>query len=462
MTSGPCTNRSEPAAPGREGARRRRFGTGPVLALLLAGGSACGATWTVRDSITEAVRQARPGDTVLVPGPVVYHEHVVIEKSIRLLGTNLPVINADGTGSVLTITAPGCEAAGLRLEDSGHDLAGFDSGVMIRAPGVTVRNCDINVDAFGVYLRGINECLIEGNRISGATNLASSARGNGIHLWNSRHNRIVANWIHHKRDGMYFSYADDNLIADNRVWDTRFGIHYMYSHQNRLLTNCLSGNAVGATLMFSRQSVVQGNLITANRRHGIVLKQVDNSQIIGNVICGQNRGFFVQQANQNRFAGNLVATNDIGLYLSNASEQNVFAGNAFVRNAKQVWQPPFETQQGRQGSNLFTEQGRGNFWSDYTGIDRNHDGIGDTPYHETDVFGFIVDRHPEARVLALSPAVALLRQGEQLLPLLDTTGVTDIAPLITPPTARAPGPGHTTASRGTAGGALAAERSPRG
>ena len=107
-------------------------------------------------------------------------------------------------------------------------------------------------------------------------------------------------------------------------------------------------------------------------------------------------------------------------------------GNAFIRNTDQVWQPPFETEQGRKGPNAFTEKGRGNFWSDYTGTDRNHDGIGDTPYHETDVLGYIMDRHPEARIFALSPAVGLLRKGEELLPLLDTSGVTDTAPLMSP------------------------------
>lgn len=274
--------------------------------------------------------------------------------------------------------------------------------------------------------------LVEKSFILGSTNVASAARGNGIHLWKSKRNRIQDNVIRNKRDGIYFSYADANVIAGNFISETRFGIHYMYSHQNQLLTNSLTRNSVGATLMFSRQSLVQGNVISANRRHGMVLKQLDQSRVLNNVVAGQNRGFFVQQATQNRFEGNIIVTNDIGLYLSNASEENVFVRNAFIQNSDQVWQPPFETEQGRKSPNKFSENKTGNFWSDYTGNDRNQDGIGDTPYHETDVFGYIVDKHPDARVFALSPAVALLRKGEELLPLLDTTGVTDFAPLMSP------------------------------
>lgn len=386
----------------------------------------------VTNSIAQALAQAQEGDTLLIPGPGVFHEHVVLARSIRLLGTNAPVIDADGNGTPLLITAPDCEVQGLVIRNSGRDLTAFDSGIMITARRTTVRDCCLEVDAFGIYLRGATECVIEQNSISGNTHVASAARGNGIHLWKTRHNRILSNTIHDKRDGMYFSFADDNLIGGNLVWDTRFGIHYMYSHQNQLLTNLLTRNAVGATLMFSRQSLVAGNVVTANRRHGIVFKQFDNSVVRNNLISGQNRGFFVQQANQNRFEGNVIATNDIGLYLSNCSEQNVFVGNVFVRNTAQVWQPSFETAQGLKGPNSFTEHGRGNYWSDYNGEDRNHDGIGDTPYHQTDVFGYIVDRHPEARIFSLSPAVALLRKGEELLPLLEAPGVTDSAPLMTP------------------------------
>ena len=399
-----------------------------LATLLIASVTAAAATITVTDSVAPAIAQARDGDTVLVPGPRVYHEHLVINKSIRLMGTNDPAIDADGVGTPLTLAAPEIEVSGLTLRHSGHDLGTADSGVMITGSAAVVRGCRVETDGFGIYVRGVGGCVIEGNEVSGRKTVAPAARGNGIHLWKTQRNRIVNNVVHDKRDGMYFSFADDNLISGNRIRDTRFGIHYMYSHQNRLVTNSMTHNTVGATLMFSRQSLVEGNLVVANRRHGMVFKQLDNSRILNNVIAGQNRGFFIQQATQNRFEGNTIATNDIGVYLSNCSEQNVFVGNAFVRNTDQVWQPPFEAEQGRKGPNAFSEKGQGNYWSDYTGSDRNHDGVGDTPYHETDVFGYIVDRHPEARVFAMSPAITVLRKGEELMPLLDTTGVTDLAP----------------------------------
>lgn len=395
--------------------------------------AAFAATVPVTDSICQAISRAQPGDTILIQGPRVFQERVVIDKPLRLIGTNSPAIDAGNSGTPLIVAAPDCEVQGLVIQNSGRDLSAFDSGIMITGPRAIVRDCHLQNDAFGIYIRGVDGCVLERNEIFGRTNLPVAARGNGIHVWKSQRNRILDNVIHDKRDGMYFSYANDNLISGNRVHDARFGIHYMYSNQNRLVTNSLTRNAVGATLMFSRQLVVEANQMIANRRHGLVLKQIDNSEILRNVVAGQNRGFVVQQANKNRFEGNVIATNDIGLYLSNASDQNVFVGNAFIRNSDQVWQPPFETEQGRHGPNAFSEHGRGNYWSDYTGGDRNQDGIGDTPYHETDVYGYIVDRHSEARVLALSPAVMLLRKGEELMPLLDTAGVTDLAPLMNPP-----------------------------
>jgi len=388
------------------------------------------ATVRVTDSVTRAVTDANPGDTILIAGPAVFHEHVVIDKPLRIIGTNSPVIEADGTGTPLAVRAADVVVIGLTLRHGGRDLGKADSGVFIDASRVRVQSCRVEGGAFGIYLHGVNDCAVEDNTVLGDTNLPPSQRGNGIHLWNSKSNVIRGNFISGTRDGAYFSYADRNLIESNHIEQTRFGIHYMYSHENRLIGNTLTGNAVGAALMFARNCEVTGNRAFANRRHGILLKQVEHSIFARNSVTGQNRGFFIQQAVGNRFESNEISQNDIGLYLSNQSEENVFTGNAFVDNIEQVWQPTDEFEKGRLASNQFCEKGRGNFWSDYTGNDANHDGIGDTPYHQTDAFGYIVNRHPEARVFALSPAAALLRKGEELLPVLDSQGVTDLAPLM--------------------------------
>ena len=390
------------------------------------------ATVRVTGSITRAMAEASAGDTILIAGPANFNEHVVIEKPLQLIGTNSPVIDADGFGTPLVIRAAGVVVSGLTLRGGGRDLGKTDSGVLIDAPRARVQSCRVEGGAFGIYLHGINGCAVVDNTILGDTNLPPAQRGNGIHLWNSKSNVITGNFISGTRDGAYFSYADHNLIASNHIEQTRFGIHYMYSHENRLLGNTLTENAVGAALMFARNCEISGNRAFANRRHGILLKQVEHSVFTRNIVTGQNRGFFIQQAVGNRFEQNEISQNDIGLYLSNQSEENIFCGNAFVDNTEQVWQPIDEFEKGQLASNHFSDRGRGNFWSDYTGVDANQDGIGDTPYHQTDAFGYIVNRHPEARVFALSPATALLRKGEELLPVLDSQGVTDPAPLMQP------------------------------
>lgn len=383
-------------------------------------------------SLANRINKAKDGETILLKGPGVFKGPILITKPLTLLGTDNPVIDGDGRGSAITIAASNVVIRDLIIRNSGDDLNQLDSAVMAMKNGVEIAGCTVEADGFGIFLRGASHCRIINNEIRGNHSLHPSKRGNGIHLWKTKNNVVLNNRIRDTRDGIYFSFADRNEIRGNTIEHTRFAIHYMYSHYNRLLSNSFTANAVGATLMFSQYSVVQGNRAYANTRHGMLFKQLDNSEIKGNFVYGQNRGFFIQQAAMSRFENNVIATNDIGVYLSNGSEQNVFVGNVFLNNVDQIWQPPFDKELGSRGPNIFFENGRGNFWSDYAGSDAEGNGIGDTPYHETDVYGYLVDRYPEARVFALSPAVALLRKTEEMLPVVNLPGVMDLYPLMTP------------------------------
>src|SRR5437899_5528910 len=137
------------------------------LALLSSSFPAQSKTMVVRNSIADTLAEASNGDSVLIEGPRGFHEHVVVTNGVHLLGTNPPVLDGDGEGTPLVLAAPHATASGLIIRNSGHDLTKLDAGVLISADHVAVKDCRIENDSFGIYLRGANNCSIEHNSVLG-------------------------------------------------------------------------------------------------------------------------------------------------------------------------------------------------------------------------------------------------------------------------------------------------------
>ncbi len=81
----------------------------------------------------------------------------------------------------------------------------------------------------------------------------------------------------------------------------------------------------------------------------------------------------------------------------------------------------------------WSDNDRGNYWSDNLGFDLDGDQISDRPYRPNDMVDQLVWRYPLSKLLLNSPAVELLRWSQSQFPAFYPGGITDSYPLMTQP-----------------------------
>ena len=71
-------------------------------------------------SVTEAVKQAAGGDTVLVYPGVYYEKGLIIDKAIHLKGVGQPTLDGEHRYEVVTIRCGGVTMEGFLVRHSGY------------------------------------------------------------------------------------------------------------------------------------------------------------------------------------------------------------------------------------------------------------------------------------------------------------------------------------------------------
>ena len=379
-------------------------------------------------ALQQAIDAAAPGDTVkLADGH--YRGAVVIGKSLVLEGSRASIVDGDGVGRTITVAARDVVVRGITVTGSGLSLETEDAGIFVTADGDRARIEDNHLadNLIGVYLKGPDEAQVRGNLIEGRRDLRVNERGNGVQLWNTPGSVVADNDIRWGRDGIFVTTSRDNVFRGNRFTDLRFAVHYMYTNHSEVSGNLSRGNHVGYALMFSHHLEVHDNVSDGDRDRGIFLNYANDSVISGNVIRGgAEKCVFIYNANMNRITSNWFEGCDIGIHFTAGSERNEIYGNAFIDNRTQV----------KYVGTRYIEwsrDGRGNYWSDNTAFDLDGDGVADTPYRPNDLVDQLVWKHPLAKLLLNSPAVQVVRWAQAEFPAIHPGGVTDTAPLMTPP-----------------------------
>lgn len=393
-------------------------------------------------SISEAVAQAQPGDTIEVRGGV-YHEHISIDKPLTLVGIDRPIIDGDGKGIIIDIDAPDVTVRGFHLRNSGKVLEKEDGGIETRGARTLIEDNILEKVLFGVYLNLSPNSTIRNNQITGY-DLPPALRGDLIRFWYSHDSVLEGNTISHGRDAVIW-FSKGAQLRNNIIRQGRYGLHFMFDDDNVLEGNYLEGNSVGAYLMNSKNLKVLGNTFAFNRGpsgYGLGLKDMDGIYAQDNRFVGNRVAVYLDNPPaasgvKDQIVRNLFAYNDIGMLFLPLVRNTELWDNTFWENSEQV-----AIQGGGElKGNDWEMDGRGNYWSDYAGYDANGDGVGDLPYRSISLFENLMGRYPALRLFQQSPASDAIDLAARAFPITQPRAkMADQYPLMAP-VPLPPGPG---------------------
>jgi nitrous oxidase accessory protein len=330
----------------------------------------------------------------------------------------------------------------LTIINWGSDLTAQNAGIYSdkKANNLIIRNNKLRGDGFGIWLQSGKHIKVKGNEVEGNPTLRSADRGNGIQLSKVEDVEVTGNTVSKTRDGLYIIASQYNVLKNNTMHDLRYGIHYMYSHSNEVLDNLAYNTRAGYALMSSRKLTVRGNETRDSEDYGFLMNFITYSDISHNritnvwtkpenkVLGRDGKGLFVYNSGYNTISYNTIDTAEIGIHLTAGSENVKVFGNSFVNNPVQVKYVSNREQE-------WSQEGIGNFWSNYLGWDLDNNGRGDTPFEPNDGIDKLIWQYPEAKVLLDSPAILMLRWIQKQFPVLKPAGVRDSFPLMTVPSA---------------------------
>jgi parallel beta-helix repeat protein len=243
-----------------------------VLALLLVGGAGA-ATLTVDDSggenysrIQDAINNASAGDTILVNSGT-YFENVDVNKRLNLHGIGMPVVDAGGNGSAITLFADGIILEGFTATGGGSNNG--DSGI----------------------------------KVTSNNNMLSRNNGNsnyfqGIFLSYSSNNTLIGNnATSNSQIGILLSYSTNNTLIGNNVSNNAFGIYLYHSSNTKQNENNVSNNNIGIEMDYSINNMLNGNN-AINNAYGISMWDSSNNKIYNNIFNNTNN-FYLSGTNIN-------------------------------------------------------------------------------------------------------------------------------------------------------------------
>ncbi len=286
------------------------------------------------------------------------------------------------------------------------DAGGVTSGIWIEnsTAHFRVQDCRVNrsaaAPAAGIYLVNASNAVLMGNNCTNnegpgilvsklcenvdviSNNVSQNTLGYGVVISDRCVNvTIEGNEASFNGDGIIInSFCNDTIIRGNNIHGNPFEgvLVNVYCNNVTIEDNDIADNRNNGVHVFNSYfPVIRGNNCTGSGWHGIYLEAAcHNATIENNFATGNTRhGVFVAGGSRNAtVVGNNASANMwSGIALFVGSNGSLVCNNSLGGNAGG---------NARDDSNFsrWDDGSRGNFWANYTGIDGNDDGIGDSAW----------------------------------------------------------------------------------
>jgi len=241
------------------------------------------------------------------------------------------------------------ERSNIIIDGNGYTLQGSGKGYgfnLTRINNVTIRNMNIQNFSFGIILNWSSFITVSANNISN--------RAYGIWLWWSPNSTISKNNIaNHPTMGVRLEESPDTTFSGNNI----------------------ESNNHGVLVSWSPRITFFGNNITDNYYGAFIRSHCDFNTLSRNNITNNYEDIHMEKSYNTTVCENNIANNTVGISIYVLCPNSKIFHNNFINNAKQA-------------HSIYTAENfwdddypsGGNYWSNYTGVDTDQDGLGDTSH----------------------------------------------------------------------------------
>jgi nitrous oxidase accessory protein len=373
-------------------------------------------------SIKKAITIAKTDDTILIKKGTYKEYNLLVDKPLRIIGENYPIIDGGDRGEIIRVTSDNVTIDGLFIINVGTSYTSDHAAIrIVRSKHFLIQNVVLEKLFFGIYIEKSHHGKVYHNRIIGDA-IDEYNSGNGIQLWYSKNILVENNIVQKVRDGIYLEFSDSITIKDNKSTNNlRYGLHFMFSNDDVYTNNHFENNGAGVAVMFSKRIKMINNTFKKNwgtAAFGLLLKEINDAEIKGNTFEENTIAINIECTNRVVYSGNDFIRNGYAIKVLGACYTNTFEKNNFLYNSFDV------SYNGGINDNIFND----NYWSAYTGYDLDKNGIGDVPYRPVKLFSYIVNQTPETIILMRSLFIDIIDFSEKVSPAFTPDNLMDESP----------------------------------